>query len=87
VFVPGSVTLHFYLFGPHFVYRRSRYATFAETLFGIHNPHLAKGPAEWTLCQPPLRERIAAKNLDSLRVSGRRLDLQTHGEEQQTGKT
>jgi opacity protein-like surface antigen len=27
------------LFGPHFTYRHKRYAPFAQTLFGIHNPH------------------------------------------------
>ena len=30
----GSFTS--YLFGPHFTYRRSRYAPFVETLFGLH---------------------------------------------------
>jgi opacity protein-like surface antigen len=47
-----SLSSYTYLFGPHFVYRRSRYAPFTESLFGIHNPHLARGPLEPQLCQP-----------------------------------
>jgi hypothetical protein len=37
--VKVSASSYTYLFGPHFTYRRSRYAPFAETLFGINNPH------------------------------------------------
>ena len=37
----GSFTS--YLFGPHFTYRRSRYAPFVETLFGLHYAWRAGG--------------------------------------------
>jgi opacity protein-like surface antigen len=39
VLVRGSANSYTYLFGPHFTYRHKRYAPFAQTLFGIHNPH------------------------------------------------
>jgi hypothetical protein len=47
----NSLSSYTYLVGPHFVYRRSRYAPFAEPLFGIHNPHTS---SSWniTQCQP-----------------------------------
>lgn len=34
----ASVNSYTYLFGPHFTYRHSRYALFAQTLFGVHHP-------------------------------------------------
>jgi hypothetical protein len=37
--VKESVSSYSYLFGPHFTYRHRRYAPFAQTLVGIHNPH------------------------------------------------
>lgn len=40
-----------YLFGPHVTYRRSRYAPFAEGLFGIHNPHHTYTLVEAPDCQ------------------------------------
>lgn len=49
-----SLSSYTYLFGPHFVYRRSRYAPFAETLFGIHNPHTSVSPLTEEQCQPPM---------------------------------
>lgn len=37
----ASLSSYTYLFGPHLVYRHSRYAPFVETLVGVHNPHLS----------------------------------------------
>jgi len=46
----GSFNSYSYLFGPHIVYRRSRYAPFAETLVGIHNPHATVSPLSSEPC-------------------------------------
>lgn len=47
-----------YLFGPHFTYRRSRYAPFAQVLFGIHNPRttytIVQEPTDPNVIGPPL---------------------------------
>ncbi len=52
-YAKGSLSSYTYLFGPHFVYRHSRYAPFAETLFGIHNPHTSFSPlTQQEQCQP-----------------------------------
>ena len=48
----GSYSSYSYLFGPHIVYRRSRYAPFVETLFGLHNPHTKITPLQPANCQP-----------------------------------
>jgi opacity protein-like surface antigen len=48
----GSFSSYSYLFGPHVVYRRSRYAPFVETLFGIHNPHTTISPLNSQQCPP-----------------------------------
>jgi hypothetical protein len=49
--VKASASSYTYQFGPHFTYRHSRYAPFAESLFGIHNPHHTYTLVE---CGPPL---------------------------------
>jgi Outer membrane protein beta-barrel domain len=65
--IPGVVTesaekytndSYTFLFGPHFVYRKSRYAPFAQTLFGaIHeltpNPTVIVPPT-YLNCNPPM---------------------------------
>ena len=49
--VKDSASSYTYLFGPHFTYRRSRYAPFAESLFGVQNPRHTYTLVE---CGPPL---------------------------------
>lgn len=52
VYENGSHSSYSYLFGPHIVYRRSRYAPFAETLFGIYHPGTTLSPLNPGDCQP-----------------------------------
>jgi hypothetical protein len=52
VYDKGSFSTYSYLFGPHIVYRRSRYAPFAETLFGVYRPGSTISPLNPGDCQP-----------------------------------
>jgi hypothetical protein len=49
----ASVNAYTYLFGPHFTYRRSRYAPFAQTLFGVHRPSEISRLVSSPLCPQP----------------------------------
>jgi hypothetical protein len=60
--VKVSASSYTYLFGPHFTYRRSRYAPFAESLFGIHNPRHTYTLLE---CGPPLSCTLPVGNSSS----------------------
>jgi hypothetical protein len=51
--VKNTASSYTYLFGPHFTYRRSRYAPFAESLFGLHNPRERYTILESPDCPPP----------------------------------
>ena len=51
--VHESVNSYTYLFGPHFTYRRSRYAPFAQMLFGVHHPTGSTIPVASPLCPMP----------------------------------
>jgi hypothetical protein len=47
---PSSYT---YMAGPHFTYRRSRYAPFVQTLFGVYHTGTASTPVVSTNCSSP----------------------------------
>jgi len=47
-----SVNSYTYLFGPHFTYRRSRYAPFVQTLFGVHHPDKSSRLVSPPSCTP-----------------------------------
>jgi hypothetical protein len=51
--IKNTASSYTYLFGPHFTYRRSRYAPFAESLFGLHNPREGYTILESPECPPP----------------------------------
>lgn len=48
----ASTNSYSFLFGPHFTYRHGRYAPFAQTLFGIHNPHASGTIVNCPQCSP-----------------------------------
>jgi hypothetical protein len=51
--VKNTASSYTYLFGPHFTYRRSRYAPFVESLVGLHNPRQTSTILESAECPPP----------------------------------
>lgn len=57
-FTPGvyreTAHAHNFLFGPHFTYRRSRYAPFVQTLFGVQHTWTSSTLLAEPICTPPL---------------------------------
>src|SRR5579863_4701465 len=45
---------HTFLFGPHFTYRRSRYAPFVQTLFGVQHTWASTTVLVTETCTPPI---------------------------------